>query len=70
MEAALADAEEFVEYVRRDKSDPAGAERWWYGLLDALYSLEQLAGRGSLVAEAGLRTRRCGSFLPLAPHRL
>jgi plasmid stabilization system protein ParE len=37
-EAALADAEDFVEYVRREKRDPAGAERWWNGLLEALQS--------------------------------
>jgi plasmid stabilization system protein ParE len=56
-EAALADAEDFVEYVRREKGDPIGAERWWNGLLDALWSLEHSPGRGSLVVEAALRTR-------------
>jgi hypothetical protein len=56
-EAALADAENFVEYVSREKGDTAGAERWWNGLLDALFSLEQSPGRGSLVVEAALRTR-------------
>jgi len=59
-EAALADAEEFVEYVRNLKSakrDVVGAERRWNGLLDALFSLERQPGRGSLVAEAALRTR-------------
>jgi plasmid stabilization system protein ParE len=56
-DAALADAEDFVEYVRSDKSDPVGAERWWNGLLDALFSLEQHPGRGSLLVETALRTR-------------
>lgn len=56
-ETALADAEDFVEYVRREKRDAAGAERWWNGLLDALFSLEQRPGRGSLLVEAALRTR-------------
>jgi plasmid stabilization system protein ParE len=56
-EAALADAEDFVEYIRGEKKDTVGAERWWNGLLDALFSLERSPGRGSLVAEAALRTR-------------
>jgi len=55
-DAALADAEEFVEYVRIEKRDAVGAERRWNGLLDALLSLERQAGRGSLVVEAALRT--------------
>lgn len=67
-ESALADAEDFVTYVRRDKHDPAGAERWWNGLLDVLLSLEQRPGRGSLVVEAALRCdrfsiNRTGSYL-------
>lgn len=57
-DAALADAEDFVEYVRSEKSDLIGAERWWNGLLDALFSLEQHPGRGSLVVEEALRARR------------
>src|SRR5438876_502896 len=35
-ESALADAEDFAGYVRSEKRDPVGAERWWNGLLDAL----------------------------------
>ena len=62
-EAALADAEDFVEYVSREKGDTARAERWWNGLLDALFSLEQSPGRGSLVVEAALRTRELRQIL-------
>jgi plasmid stabilization system protein ParE len=68
-EAALADAEKFVEYVRREKRDAAGAERWWNGLLDALFSLEQRPGRGSLVAEAALRARGLRQLL-YQSHRI
>jgi hypothetical protein len=68
-EAALADAENYVEYVRREKGDTVGAERWWNGLLDALFSLEQLPARGSLVVEAALRTRRLRQIL-YQSHRI
>src|SRR5262249_61085841 len=43
--------------VRSENCDPVGAERWWNGLLNALLSLGQSPGRGSLVAEAALRNR-------------
>jgi len=68
-EAALADAEKFVEYVRHEKRDAAGAERWWNGLLDALFSLEQRPGRGSLVVEAALRARGLRQIL-YQSHRI
>jgi plasmid stabilization system protein ParE len=68
-DAALADAEDFVEYVRLEKRDAVGAERWWNGLLDALFALEQQPGRGSLVAEAALRTRRLRQIL-YQSHRI
>ena len=68
-ESALADAKDFVTYVRRDKHDPAGAERWWNGLLDVLLSLEQRPGRGSLVVEAALRTRGLRQIL-YQSHRI
>ena len=56
-DAALNDAETFVEYVRGERSDPLGAERWWNGLLDTLFSLEHSPGRGSPVVEVALRSR-------------
>jgi len=68
-DAALADAEDFVEYVRREKGDAVGAERWWNGLLDALFSLEQQPCRGSLVVEAALRTRGLRQIL-YESHRI
>jgi plasmid stabilization system protein ParE len=66
---ALADAEHFVEYVRREKHDDVGAERWWNGLLDALFSLEQQPGRGALVVEAALRNRGLRQIL-YQSHRI
>ena len=68
-EAALADAEDFVEYVRRKKRDTVGAERWWNGLLDALFSLEQRPGRGSLLVEVALRSRGLRQIL-YQSHRI
>jgi plasmid stabilization system protein ParE len=68
-EAALADAEDFVEYVRREKRDAAGAEGWWNGLLNALFSLEQRPGRGSLVPDGALRTRGLRQIL-YQSHRI
>ena len=68
-ESALADAEDFVEYIRREKRATAGAERWWNGLLDALFSLEQRPGRGSPVGEAALRTRGLRQIL-YQSHRI
>jgi plasmid stabilization system protein ParE len=68
-EAALADAEHFVEYLRREKRDTAWAERWWNGLLDALVSLEEQPGRGSLVVEAALRSRGLRQIL-YQSHRI
>ncbi len=68
-ERALADAEDFVEYVRREKGDALGAERWWNGLLDALFSLEQRPGRGTLLPEPPLRTRRLRQILHQS-HRI
>ena len=68
-EAALADAEDFVEYVRREKHDTVGAERWWNGLLDALFSLEQRPGRGSLLVEVALRSRGLRQIL-YQSHRI
>ena len=68
-DAALADAEDFVEYIRLEKRDAVGAEQWWNGLLDALFSLERQPGRGSLVVEAALRTRRLRQIL-YQSHRI
>lgn len=58
-----------MEHVRREKGDSAGAERWWNGLLEALFSLEQHPGRGSLVVEAALRARGLRQIL-YESHRI
>jgi plasmid stabilization system protein ParE len=68
-EAALADAEGFVEYIRREKRDAVGAERWWNGLLDAHFWLEQRPGRGSPAPEAALRARGLRQIL-YQSHRI
>jgi hypothetical protein len=61
-DAALADAEDFVEYVRREKRDTVGAERWWNGLLDALFSLEQQPGRAHWWSRRRCEPGDCAKF--------
>jgi hypothetical protein len=63
-DSALADAEDFFDYVRCEKHDDIGAERWWNGVLDALFSLERQPGRGTLVVEAAPRNAatRCAQM--------
>jgi plasmid stabilization system protein ParE len=51
-DAALADARDYVRFVRDVKKEPAAAERWYRGLLDAVFSLEELPSRCPLIPEA------------------
>ena len=51
--AALQDAEEQVEYIRTTQRQPEAAERWWRGLLRAIFSLEDRPERCPLISEAG-----------------
>ena len=51
-DAALADARDYVRFVRDVKKEPAAAERWYRGLLEAVFLLEQLPSRCPLIPEA------------------
>jgi plasmid stabilization system protein ParE len=48
---ALADAEDYVRFVRDVKKEPEAAERWFRGLVEAIYSLEDLPERCPVIAE-------------------
>lgn len=50
-EPALADAEEYVRFIRDIKKEPEAAERWFRGLIQAIYSLEDLPERLPLIPE-------------------
>ena len=41
-DAALLDAEEYVEFLRQEKGAAQAAERWFRGLVSAIYSLEEM----------------------------
>lgn len=49
---ALAEAEDYVLFIREKRRDPLGAERWWNGLLEAIYSLERLPRRCPVIPES------------------
>ena len=51
-DAALADARDYVRFIRDVKKEPAAAERWYRGLLEAVFSLEQLPSRCPPIPEA------------------
>lgn len=44
-EPALADSEEYVRFIREVRREPEAAERWFRGLVDAVYSLEEFPDR-------------------------
>ena len=50
-EPALIDAEDYVSFVRDARKDPAAADRWFRGLVKAIYSLEEMAERCPLIPE-------------------
>ncbi len=50
-QAALADAEGYVCFIRDDRQDPVAAEQWWNGLVDQILSLETLPRRCSIIPE-------------------
>lgn len=50
-EPALAEAEEYVRYIREGKKEPDAAERWFRGLVEAIYSLEEFPARCPLIPE-------------------
>jgi plasmid stabilization system protein ParE len=50
-EPALVDAEDYVRFIRDVKNEPEAAERWFRGLVQAIYSLEDLPERCPLITE-------------------
>ena len=52
-EPALADAEDYVRFIRDIKKEPDAAERWFRGLVEAIFSLEQLPERCPVIPEHG-----------------
>jgi hypothetical protein len=48
---ALAEAEAYAEFIRKRSNDDVASDLWWNGLLDAIFSLEQLPTRCPLIAE-------------------
>jgi plasmid stabilization system protein ParE len=51
-DVALADAEEYVLFIRQQSNDEEAAVNWWNGLLDAIDSLESLPARCPRIPEA------------------
>ncbi|MCC6366904.1 MAG: type II toxin-antitoxin system RelE/ParE family toxin [Bryobacterales bacterium] len=49
---ALEDAEEYVQYIRNVNKEPEAAERWFRGLVAAIYSLEEFPSRCARIPEA------------------
>ena len=52
-EPALVDAEDYVWFIRDAGKEPEAAERWFRGLVQAIYSLEELPERCPIVPERG-----------------
>ena len=50
-EPALADAEEYVRFIREVRKEPEAAERWFHGLAQAIFSLEDLPERCPVIPE-------------------
>ena len=50
-EPALADAEDYVRFIREVGKQPEAAERWFRGLVRAIYSLEELPERCPVIPE-------------------
>jgi plasmid stabilization system protein ParE len=45
------DAEEYVRFIREVKRETGAAERWFRGLVQAIYSLEELPERCPIIPE-------------------
>jgi len=50
-DAALIDAEEYVQFLRA-RNETAAGDRWFRGLISAIFSLEELPLRCALIPEA------------------
>ena len=49
--AALADAEEYVAFIRDRKTEPLAAARWYDGLVEAILSLGSMPERCPVIPE-------------------
>jgi len=47
----MRDAEEYREYILRQSNDSMAADAWWFGLFEAIISLETLPGRCPQIEE-------------------
>ena len=68
-EAALAEAEEYVRFIRDARKDPLAAERWWNGLLAEIFSLETLPKRCPIIPERGHFTEEMRQLIYFS-HRI
>jgi plasmid stabilization system protein ParE len=50
-DSALIDAEDYVEFIRQTKREPKAADRWFRGLVSAVFSLADLPLRCPLIPE-------------------
>jgi hypothetical protein len=50
-EPALVDAEDYVRFIRDVRKEPEAAERWFRGLVQAIYTLEELPERCPVIPE-------------------
>jgi toxin ParE1/3/4 len=50
-EPALADTEDYVRFIRDSRLEPEAAERWFRGLVEAIYSLENHPERCPVIPE-------------------
>jgi plasmid stabilization system protein ParE len=50
-EPAVVDAEDYVRFVRDVRKEPEAAERWFRGLVQAIYSREDLPERCPVIPE-------------------
>jgi hypothetical protein len=48
---ALDEANQYTAFIRKRSHDHIAADRWWNGLLDAIFSLEKLPGRCPKIPE-------------------
>jgi plasmid stabilization system protein ParE len=50
-EPALVDTEDYVRFIRDIRKEPEAAERWFRGLVQAIYSLEAMPERCPIIPE-------------------
>jgi plasmid stabilization system protein ParE len=52
-DTALNDAEDYFQFLQKDRQEPQYADRWWNGLMDAILSLESMPRRCPVIQEQG-----------------